>query len=378
MTTLRDIYMSMYKKPEEIVSEDIQEIVEPNLMVEEVKLDESKEDSKIEKELETIVAKIDKEDSKKVEESVAKNHSVWSKDEKGNWSHYSDYDNSEDAKDDKSYLKRQGEKCVKVIKTDKDKSDWRKDDHREAAIKQLNEDVSSDNVLDLIKSIISVWKQSGNDWTHHQDYDDEDSACEACSALQDEDDIDDARVVKTNQDQSDWSNPENTHVVILGLGGNIQEGTDRSEYSANLNMVGKPTTPTKGKFTLRDKDGNVLSGTEEHDDVDSATKAWKNLTDKKGIKIVKESTNGPIDIMTEEALMEAFDVNAVGDVTNDAVLNLYGRNYNTKAFKTIDDANAFMSSEDGKEHGYLGQCPNGLYHCAHNNDSGVEAGADEE
>lgn len=382
--SFRDAYMSMYakKETETIVEEKTPEL-DVKAIVDEMNLSESKEETKdIEKELEDIVAKIDADEPKKVEEAVSKNISVWSKNGDGSWGHHGDYDNNDDAKDDKRQLKDQGEKCVKIIKTDKDKSDWRNSDHREAAIKQLNEDNSAGDVLDLIKSIISVWKLNGDDWEHHQDYDDEDSACDACSSLKGEDDIDDARVVKTNQDQSDWSNPENTRIVILGLGGEpdpVQEETDRerSEYSANLKMVDGPKLPTKGKFTLRGEDGNVLAGTDEHDSVDSATQQWRGLANKKGVKIVKESVNGPVDIMTENALMEAFDINAVGDITNDSTLDMYGRRFNTKTFPSIEDANAFMSTDAGKDHGYLGQSPDGLYHCAHNEHSGEEIPSDE-
>jgi hypothetical protein len=106
-----------------------------------------------------------------------------------------------------------------------------------------------------------------------------------------------------------------------------------------------------------------------HDSVDSAMKAWKDLPEKSGVKIIKESKNGMVEIMTEEALMEAFDVDQVGIVGTPTTMKLHGKVFNTIAFPSIDHANAFMTSDAGADHGYLGQDDEG-YHCAHMEHSG--------
>lgn len=315
MTSIANAYRSMYAPKAEPITEEVDVPVEPTEVpiVEETKLEEekkedSKEVKKVEAELEKIVKKID-EDVVPVEEAVKKNISVWSHD--GNrWSHYSDYDNMDDAKDDRRYLKDQGDKKVKILKTDMDKSDWRKEDHRNDAIKQLDEDV-------------------------------------------------------------------------------VEEGTaDRSEFNANVHMSkGVPGQRKPGKFYLMK--GNEQIHPEGHESVDDAMKSWKNLPDKSGVKIVKESVDGKqIDIITEAALMEAFEINAVGDVTDKQLpiepsaepiasvvvpenpgipsqLHLYGKRFTTIAFRNPDDVNKFLESDAGKDHGYLGKDDDEQYHCAH-------------
>lgn len=52
---------------------------------------------------------------------------------------------------------------------------------------------------------------------------------------------------------------------------------------------------------------------------------------------------------------------------------LNGRVFNTHKFGTPDEANAFMSSEAGANHGYLGQDDEGMHHCAHMEDEGKSA-----
>lgn len=75
-------------------------------------------------------------------------HSVWFKDKDGsNWSHHFDADSKEDAAEEKSSLKNDGHK-VKVLKVAKNQADWRKQEHRDAAIKRLNEYSEEDHQHD--------------------------------------------------------------------------------------------------------------------------------------------------------------------------------------------------------------------------------------
>lgn len=53
-------------------------------------------------------------------------------------------------------------------------------------------------------------------------------------------------------------------------------------------------------------------------------------------------------------------------------LKHFGRIFDTFVFSSPDAANEFMSSEAGKNHGYLGKDESG-YHCANNDDQGTTA-----
>jgi len=48
----------------------------------------------------------------------------------------------------------------------------------------------------------------------------------------------------------------------------------------------------------------------------------------------------------------------------------YGKTFETNMFNTPAEANAFMSSPEGQNHGYIGCCPDGKYHVAHMDDMG--------
>lgn len=304
--SLMDIYKQMYApKPVEIREEkEVEnpledEDKEKSCLTEEPKVD--KDDiKKVEKELEKIVSKIDEEQVPVTE--AKKNISVWSHDGKV-WSHYSDYDDEQDAKDDKRYLKDQGDKKVKIIKTDKDKSDWRNSKHREDAVKLLEE---------------------------------------SCP-----DDADDSSI-KVDESRSE-ADANRSLEMSQGYGGSPRR---------------------KGKFYLMKGMDQVHP--DAHDSVDSAMKAWKDLPEKSGVKIIKESKNGPVEIMTEAALMEAFDVDQVGIVGSPSTMKLYGKTYTTVAFPSVEHANAFMTSDEGKEHGYLGQDDEGMFHCAHMEHTGSD------
>lgn len=85
-------------------------------------------------------------------------HSVWYHAGDKDWKHHFDADNREDADAEKYSLKGNGEK-VKILRVPKDQADWRKPEHREAAIKRLNEAVLS---FAEFKDRIDAHKASGS------------------------------------------------------------------------------------------------------------------------------------------------------------------------------------------------------------------------
>jgi hypothetical protein len=176
------------------------------------------------------------EETSKVEKSKEVNtHSVWSHDGT-KWSHFSDSDNAEDAKEDRRYLKAQGEKKVKILKTPMAMSDWRKPEHREAALQMLNE-ARSDDI----------------------------------------EDADDSSIKKVEE----------------GVG--RSESSANRELQLSSGNTGK--SRSKGKFYLMK--GTEQVHPDAHDSVDSALKAWKTLDSTSGVKIVKEDVDGPVDVVSE-------------------------------------------------------------------------------